>query len=359
MRNCWSSLALPALLSLAGACSSPIGRGFDGEDDEGETHGASGAGSAGPTEGGPAATAASGAPAGAGGGTASGSSNGGAASGAGGGGVCGNGGPPMNSACYWEEICPDASLDVLAQAYSPGVWFAVSVEMIQRRYPSAACLLSMYADDVGNYADASSFGALATSLMTMVHEETHGYDYEHALWGQTFAYWLRCDLALEVPFVDGFPRSAILAEVAGSGTDLYDGTYLTGQQGTYGFVELLDEWNAYLNGMAAIGSVGDHVDVFGISGTDGALAFAYYLELYLRVARTQEPAVWDAIAAEPALVELIRMQWNRMHFFLEVANQYDKLSIAAADIAVELYAPENLAELEMLLGVSVAAGSCN
>ena len=265
---------------------------------------------------------------------------------------------PQQPGCYWEPVCPDASLDDLAVSYTPGAWLDAALEATNRRYPSAHCLFDMYSYDVGNFADTWDFGPLCESMMTMMHEETHGYDYEHALGNDHFSYFIRCDLTLTTPWLDGFPRSEILSHVQGSATDLYDGTYLTGQQGTYGWVEVLDEWNAYLNGMAAIGVVGDHVPAFGISGTDGALAFAYYTELYLKVARTQHPSIYAAIESDPEFLALLRLQWNRMHFFLQIADQYPKLSIAADDIRALVYAPENQSELEMLLG-PLSADACN
>lgn len=290
-----------------------------------------------------------------------GSGEGGTPNGGGGsdpGGTCG-GQPPADPSCYWENVCPDASLGDLEQSYSPGGWLSTTLEMLDRRYPSAKCLVDMYQNDAGNYADSSSFAALAESLMTVAHEETHGYDYEHANWGSTFAYYARCDLTMTTPWIDGFGRSEILPLVATSSTNLYDGTYLTGQQGTYGFSELLDEWNAYLNGMAAIALVGDAVDVFGISGTDGALAFAYYVELYLHLARTQYPAVYAEITGSPQVVDLLRLQWNRMHFFLSYAEKFSYLSIEADGIKQVLYQQDNLDELTMAVGTPMAPGNCN
>lgn len=265
---------------------------------------------------------------------------------------------PAQPGCYWEEVCPSAPLDDVVSAYSSGDWLDAALTATERRYPSANCLFAQYAGDVGNYADTWSFAALAESMMTMMHEETHGFDYEHALWGDHFTFYARCDHAPEVPFVNDFPRSEILPLVSGSATDLYDGTYLTGTQGTYGWVELLDEWNAYVNGMAAIALVGDHVEAFGISGTDGALAFAYYVELYLRVARTDHPATYAELGASAATLDFLREEWNRMHFFLGLADVYPNLSIAADDIAALVYADENRSELELLLG-PLQADACN
>ncbi|MBK8255164.1 MAG: hypothetical protein IPK82_21195 [Polyangiaceae bacterium] len=265
---------------------------------------------------------------------------------------------PQVPGCYWEPVCPNAPLADSDNSYSQNMWLSAALEATKRRYPSANCLFDMYASDVGNYADKWDFGSLCESMMTMMHEETHGYDYEHALGNNHFSYFITCDLTLETPWLDGFPRSEILPLVEGNSTNLYDGTYLTGTQGTYGFVELLDEWNAYLNGMAAIGIVGDYVPAFGISGTDGALALAYYVELYLRVARTSYPSTYSAIKNDTDFTNLLRLQWNRMHFFLEIADQYPKLSIQADNIRELVYAPDNQEELELLLG-PLTADACN
>lgn len=281
------------------------------------------------------------------------------ASSGGGGDTCLGGPKPADPACYWEPICPDADLSDVKSSYSGGSWLSSSLTALDRRYPGGGCLLGMYGQELSPYADTWSFEALSESMMTVLHEGTHGYDYEHAIYPSYFSLYQNCDVTLKIPWLDGFPRSEILAEVKGSGTWLYDGTYLTGVQGTYGFAELLDEWNCYINGMAGIGILGDWVDVYGISGTDGALAFAYYTELYLRVARTQYPSTYADITGDADVVEALRTLWNRMHFFYEVATSYAYLSIEADTIEAELYAPENLAELELVLGSPVGASSCN
>lgn len=373
MRHLSLALFLFTTVTVA-ACSSGPFRGLDSESNGGSgaggDQGGSGPGVTATHPGGggaPTTSGDGGAPTTSGnGGSPTTTGNGGGPTTTGNGGSTGSGQPseacagtiPQQPGCYWEPVCPGAPLDDLAASYSSGDWLAAALEATNRRYPSANCLFDMYSNDVGNFADTWDFGSLCESMMTMMHEETHGFDYEHALGNDHFSYFIRCDLAAETPWLDGFPRSEILPYVQGSATDLYDGTYLTGDQGTYGWVELLDEWNAYLNGMAAIGVVGDHVPAFGISGTDGALAFAYYVELYLEVARTQHPSTYDAIKNDPQFESLLRLQWNRMHFFLQIADQYPKLSIEADNIRDLVYAPDNQAELENLLG-PLKADACN
>ncbi|MFH1568913.1 MAG: hypothetical protein ABIL09_13020 [Gemmatimonadota bacterium] len=79
------------------------------------------------------------------------------------------------------------------------------------------------------------------------------------------------------PRIDGFGRGEILPLVEGNATSMYDSTYLTGVQGSYGFAELLDELNAYINGLGAVATLGDEV-AYGFSARDGAVTLLYYLE---------------------------------------------------------------------------------
>jgi hypothetical protein len=265
---------------------------------------------------------------------------------------------PSDPKCYWEPLCPTASLADLQAAFNGQNWQTTTMEMLKRRYPSGNCLLSQFQNDIGNYADNSSFAALSSSMMTMCHEETHGYDWGNANGNTTFAYYFTCTLDPQVNWIEGFPRSEILSMVQGSATSLYDQTYLTGTQGTYGWTELLDEWNAYTNGMAGITLFGDYV-TDTISGTDGSPALAYYVELYLRRARTAHPDVYQQIKGDAPTLAFLRTEWNRMHFFLALAKPYPNLSIAAAEIEQNLYASDNQSEIEQVLGMPLTASSCN
>ena len=62
----------------------------------------------------------------------------------------------------------------------------------------------------------------------------------------------------------------VWGEVQGNATSLYDGVYLTGTQGTYGFTELLDETNCYVNGLGAAVAGWDALP-WTISAKDGPL----------------------------------------------------------------------------------------
>ncbi len=262
--------------------------------------------------------------------------------------------------CYTEPVFPTADIHDLETAFVPGTgtWKPTAFAILQRRWPAGHDLLEAMTSDPyeDQFADTSSFSALMESLMTECHEETHGWDYGHASVDH-FAYWLRSDLTFMPPQIEGFPRSEILSMVEGDATQLYDTTYLSGTQGTYGFVEVIDEGNAYINGMAGLTFVGEY-ETGGISAKDGAVAFLYYLELYLQRARTMYPDLYAQLKAEPQYVQLVKTQWLRTHFFLMYADAFPKLGIEDAAIRTLLYAPAHQHEIEMFIGHAVAASNC-
>lgn len=274
----------------------------------------------------------------------------------------GDDGPPpaeCPAECYCERFDATADVSELQASFNGSNWAEVMIGVLDRRYPAGADLLVEMQDDpwFGAFTDASSFGGLMDSVMTEVHEGTHGWDYDHALGQSYFGYWLRADLVYEPPKIEGFPRSEIYSMLVDDSTSLYAQTYLTGEQGTYGWYELLDEMNAYINGMGAIAAVGEHIP-WGVSGRDGAVAFLYYLELYLRRARTAHPELYAQLKAEPEYVELVQTQWLRTHFLLEKADAIPSLGIHDQEIRAHLHAADNQAEIELFIGRPVQASAC-
>jgi hypothetical protein len=275
------------------------------------------------------------------------------------GGSSGGGTQECPENCYCEPIDPDADLSDLEGSYAPGGWAQTMSDVLSRRWPAGAALVADLQSDpyFGSFTDPSSFGSLMDGFMTEIHEGTHGWDYGHA--GiDTFAYFLRGDLQFEVAKVHGFDRSEIYGMLTDDSTSLYAGTYLTGTQGTYGFYELLDEMNCYINGMAAIGVVGEYIP-YGISGRDGAVAFLYYLELYLKRARTVYPDLYADLKNDPEYVDLVRTQWLRTHFLMiYAADLHDHIGLYDDEIEANLYDPENMSEIEMFIDHPVEASNC-
>lgn len=262
--------------------------------------------------------------------------------------------------CYTETFDPTVDLSDLESTFFNNDAFDVVLTALDRRYPGCAALLRAEASDpyTGSFTDGSSFSDAMASAMTECHEATHGWDYGHSLFYQHFDYWIRGDLQHSLGFnVDGFARSAIRFDIENNSTDLYADLYLTGDQGTRGLLELLDETNCYINGLGAIAAIGDHVQ-FGISGRDGAVAFLYYVVLYLRRARTTDPQLYATIQADTALKEHIKTQWLRTHFYLAYADMEPHIGIEDGNIRALLYMSHNISEISMLLGRCVDQSNC-
>ena len=271
--------------------------------------------------------------------------------------------PPIDAgpldACYREAYFPGVSVDDLASSYGSAKWLATSLEVTKRRYPTGNFILGAEKSDpqLASFADPGSFDALMESLMTMCHEETHGYDYEHASAGR-HQYVLRDDLIIDVPIGSTFPRSEILAYITDDSTSLYDGTYLEGSMGTYDFADMNDELNAYINGMACITAFGERIHG-GISARDGAIAHILYLQLYLKRARLAHATTYAFLKGDPSWMKFVRFSWARVHFWDGVAKAFPHLEIGVDRIWAHVNEPDNLDEIRQFTGEDPAVVACH
>jgi len=277
----------------------------------------------------------------------------------GGGSGSGDGGGSSDPDCYDEPYFPDADISDLRSAYTASAWEATVFSVLERRYPAGHDLLDEMRDDpyIELFAEPQSFGTLMASLDTIVHEETHGWNYQNSIHPTRFSYWLRADLIYTPRWYDGFARSEIADLVEGNSTSLYASTYLVGTQGTYGFAELMDELDCYINGLGAVASLGEEMP-YGFSARDGAVAFLYYLELYLYEARTEHSEIYASLQSDSEVVDLVRTQWLRTHFFLQFADESPKLGIYDDEIRELLYDPDNQREIEDFIGQELEASHC-
>ncbi|HEY1584213.1 MAG TPA: hypothetical protein VGH63_00925, partial [Polyangia bacterium] len=194
-------------------------------------------------------------------------------------------GPPPVAPCYSEDFSPATSLADLRAAYAPQAWKADVLESLKRRIAGGHALLMSQQNDsqLANFVDTSSFDALMSSLMMVCNGETSIYDYAHAT-PSAFTYFLRADLTLQPAIVPTFARSELAPYITDGATSAYDGA-LSGQQGSEDITAVADDIAAFTNGVACIGAVTDQLKN-GISARDGMAASIYYLELYLKRART-------------------------------------------------------------------------
>lgn len=258
--------------------------------------------------------------------------------------------------CYWDGDTPAVPIGDLQASYVGSGWLATMIEILHRRFQHGYFVLdSMKTDpwlksDFPKYFSLGSWDGMIDAIDTACHEETHGYDFDQAL-GSSGNHVFFHGEDIVAPKLDFFPRSEILAEVqaGGSVTSSYDSTYLTGSQGSYGFIFLADELTAYINGLACVTVVSDHVTQ-GASYRDGAAAHLLYLELYLRVARTKHPALYAAWKAEPSWQHFVRLAWARGHYWYARALPFPLLGLKDAPIWGRVQEPTNRAEIELFTG---------
>lgn len=336
---------------------------------------ASGSGAGGPSPSGSGAgheTSGQGAGTGSGGDATSGSGAG-ATTGAGGSASTGAGGSGGNgpNGCYTEGWDPNASLADLSSSYSSGQWLGSMLETLSRRYHNGHHLMDTMKNDpwltgsFPGYFDLSTWGGMIESIDTACHEETHGYDFDAALGTPgDHVFFMGSNLDVVAPKLGGFfARNQILSLVqqGGSVTSNYDSTYLTGTQGSYDFIFLADELTAYINGLACAVAVGDELSLtgFGYSYRDGAASHLYYLEIYLKVARTQYPTLYGQWQADPDWQTFVRYSWARGHFWTQESSVYPKLGINDAAIWQRVDDPVNRQEIQHFTGEDPTTVACN
>jgi hypothetical protein len=301
---------------------------------------------------------------GGGSGTSSGSGAGSSGTGSGNGSnsSSGAGGMTGDPNCYTEPLNPSASITDIVSAYGGSNYKDEIIEAMDRRWPAGAWLLTEQKNDpyFAQFSDSSSWTGTVSWLDTLVHEETHLFDAYHAQGqGEAHALYFRDDLIVYLPAEQGFERSEILSQlIAAAQNGIYASTYLTGSQGDRKLNPLLDEATCYANEVPGMASFGEYYSG-GVSLRDGSAAFLYFIQVYLRVARTNHASFYTWAKSQPAYVDAVRILWLRTHFFYEeVGDMYPNLGISDDVYRAEAYKTENLAEIELFIGRKVNDSSC-
>ncbi len=263
--------------------------------------------------------------------------------------------------CYTEPVFPSADIADVIAVYGGANFKDELIEAMGRRHPASAYLLDEQRNDsyFNQFSDSTSWTGMVGWLDTLSHEETHLFNAYHAqAQGQVHALFHREDLIYYLPSDPGFGRGEIYDDISQSARDgIYAPTYLTGSQGDRGFNALLDEHNCYLNEVAAVGSVGEYFQG-GVSLRDGSAAFLYFIQVYLRVARTEYPAIYAQLESTPVYRQAVETAWLRTHFFLNVANAFPNLGINDDMYLALAHQPDNMAEISMFIGRPVQATAC-
>ncbi len=264
--------------------------------------------------------------------------------------------------CYQEPSQPKADVSDIKAAFTSSKWLSTIQNVYKRRWPSGEGLAIAQAKDqyFSQFVEKSSFNALAESLMVAIHEETHMWDLDasRTSWNVYTSSWVNASQKLmKVPLYGGFPRREILPLITDNLTRSMDDIYLRdSQQGSYLLQGVIAELNAGLMGLPAATVVAEYIQGIGASNSRDIVATNIrYLQLYLRVAKTKHADYWAKIKAEPALRELVLVEFLRAAYWLDQSASYaGKLGSADVDkIVAKNYAPENIAIIEEFTGAKV------
>ncbi len=265
--------------------------------------------------------------------------------------------PDPERYCYDEPFNDGADLGPARNRMGSN-WQEAAIQAYDIRWPGGASLIRSDTSLLSQFGEPGSWSNLMESLGTVIHEGTHVYDYGHADWETTMAYYVHADLTIITPWVDGFYRSELLQDLPDRSSSLYSDLYFNGEQGARGFSELMDEQNCYINDMAAAAAVGDQITSLGWSARDGALAFLWYMQLYLRRARTHHPEVYSRLQGDDSIQELVLTNWLKAHFWLQFSDRYSNQGVRDREIRPHLYEPQNLDEMALYLGFRVDDTHC-
>jgi len=281
---------------------------------------------------------------------------------------------------YSEALPTSASLQDLA--YSSAQAQSYVTMALQRRYPTGKFILeggltSPLAAQQGNCVDRflrdkSSAQAVLRQAPTLVHECGHFFDLGEAKGGDA-AYVLRDDLRFACKSGDTttrggktFARSRIKADgfyakrkacggTANQGCDFYADIYLDGNaddatfdSGDQGYNSVLEEATQYVNSLATALAFQDSYQGTKVSERDGILTFLWYIERYLRMARTDYPSAYTALSSDACWRQATLSVWDRGWFFLEATKSIGALEIDAAALEALVKDPALTAEIDAL-----------
>jgi hypothetical protein len=241
---------------------------------------------------------------------------------------------------------PDASIADLLGTFSSADPHAFVNGVLMRRYPIGQGIVerglanTRLGDCVELFIGSPSSGQdAARQLSTVVHECGHFADLGS---GFGSSYVIRPDLVIECNGGDTeerggntFARSRMNGDDQASmrPDDFYRDVYLDGdpdngsfEGGDQGFNSVLEEATQYVNSLATGYAFNDQY-AFTVSERDGILTFLWYIERYLRLARTSFPSAYAFISGDACWRNLILTIWGRAWIYLEATADIPTLGI--------------------------------
>jgi hypothetical protein len=164
----------------------------------------------------------------------------------------------------------------------------------------------------------------------VTHEGYHVIDIRHASPAE-HAYFVRPDRMLRARRLSTFTGTALIsAHPRPLPQDNYVAAYLHKSGGWTSFHGLLDELNAYTHSLASAYCTRDGIQG-SVSHRNGVYAMLLFVELSLRVGRTQYPAEHAAWRADPGTRATLFATWKRAALWLERTQGESALETFAAE----------------------------
>jgi hypothetical protein len=279
--------------------------------------------------------------------------------------------PPADPLCddgTWDEALPtdSASLSALIAGYDAAAFRGFIAGVLEARYPLGAHLVAegvrvggRLGDCVAFFAgDTSSPSAVMSSISTVVHECGHFLDVALSS-SRVSHYSILADLSFSCPRIgNDLARSRLNEDPYADllPTDFYRDIYLNGdpdddqfESGDQGFDMVLEEAAQYVNSLATDWALRDQMGAGrSISARDGILTLLWYTMRYLRLARLEDPATYQAILGDPCWREATLTVWNRAWFYLDLSEGLDALGIHDARLMELVGDPALRGEVEAL-----------
>ncbi|MFT5353963.1 MAG: hypothetical protein ACI9KE_001163 [Polyangiales bacterium] len=220
--------------------------------------------------------------------------------------------------------------------------------LAELRYPPGVAFIEALSEEALNtFAPGSSFEKLIGAFDTVVHEGSHMWAAERMRLSRR-TYSILPEDSRNLPRFETFDRSRIAPELDGPQADSYRRIYLEGDSGAQGFETLLDETNAYVHSIASATCIRDlYPQNQSRSSRDGILAMLYYVGEYLRLARIEEPEVYQRIRANQTYVRFVVDQWERAHYWLARSESSAHLGIHDDAYSERTHANRVRSEFEM------------
>ena len=270
-----------------------------------------------------------------------------------------SGGPDSGTVCYEEELHPEASIEDIVAEFGGSEHRQQVLEAVTRVWPGGRAYLEQNIDHVtyGNFTEEDSWSENVFEFSRLMHEMHHVY---YGVNDGTV--YLNEGLIYELgegSDANGFPRGEIYDLIPDHfEAEGYVDIYFTGEQGQWKLNDLLDEWACYTAELPISAIYDKYTEKGKMSIRDGTAAFAHFVQLYLRVAKEDHPEYFEEMKNDPLVVGVIRDNWLRMHYYLEMADNYENAGIDDAIYRAELYKPENLVALEELVGAKLGESHC-